>query len=351
MKVLEPGLHTTIQDHGRYGYQKFGFSPAGAMDQESFQLANLLVNNPSDTPVLEMMMTGGTFEFEEKTMIALTGAECHPLLNGKQIPLYESVSVESGDTLQCRSMTNGLYTYLAVKSGFKIEKNLGSASTHTLTKIGGVKGSPLKKDATLIIEETGLKTVKSKIIKEKLEPIKKKRIRVVLSPPERLPFETGSLENFFHSAYHISSQSNRMGYRLKGEPLHFNQDSSMLSEGTVLGSIQIPPDGQPIVLLNDRQTTGGYPILGVICQVDRGKFVQNPIGATIEFEPISLEEAQQLYLEQNKWFIKLKEQLKEQESVHRKLEQEKAELEMLLQHTSFKHVSLNHFSWESKNEE
>lgn len=310
LEVIEPGLHTTIQDHGRSGYQHLGFAPSGMLDTDSFRIANWIVGNEDYEAAIEMMGLGGVFVFTHPTQIALTGADCNPTLNGKAIHLYRNYSIKKGDKLTCGALINGMVSILAVQGGFQVDKVMESSSTHTKIQIGGDQGRKLQANDTVSYLPINKEEITRRSIKkEKVYP-KKEVIRIVLGPQSQ-DFPQESIKKFFHSTYTLSSQSDRMGYRLEGEPIKSKKEGNMLSEGTVLGALQVPSDGQPIVLMNDRQTTGGYPVIGVVSTVDLPALAQKSPGSKVQFRPIRLEEAQQHLKEKEKRFTYIKEYLKE----------------------------------------
>lgn len=298
--VKEAGLLMTLQDQGRKGISHLGLSSSGALDEESYRLANLLVGNKEDEAVIEMMAKGGQFVFKEKAVVALTGANCQPKLNGRPLSLYHSYRIEPGDELICGAMTDGMCTYLSVHGGFKDREIMGSQSAHTKVGIGKV----LKKEEMLSFP---LSEELPEARKLKIKKRKRKTIRVIEGPQSDV-FSQEEKEIFYQSRYTVGSQSDRMGYRLNGRSLKPSTSESMLSEGTVLGGIQVPYNGQPIVLLQDRQTTGGYPVIAVVATVDLSTFVQKHPGSEVQFEKVTLEEAQNALQEREKWFSDLKEQ-------------------------------------------
>lgn len=335
LKVIDGGMHSTIQDDGRTGYIEFGFAPSGALDIDSFYFSHLLLDNECSSSVIEMIAVGGSFLFTKATTIALTGSDCSPLLNGKPVSLYKTILIEAGDELVCGPMKDGMLTYLAVQGGFHIKKVMGSTSTHTRIKIGGIEGRPLKAG-----DELGFDKKEKGSIPRWLNPqylLKKSNqfIRVI-EGPQLDEFSSTEKQAFFSSEYRISSNSDRMGYRLNGEKLTSDLSKGMISEGTVLGAVQVPSNGQPIVLLNDRQTTGGYPVIATVCTADIPKLVQIPIGQFIRFKKISVKEAQEALRMKNQRKRIIKENLQKQDMFHQIFSAEKkSELNQLLDASSF----------------
>ncbi|MCC5894448.1 MAG: 5-oxoprolinase/urea amidolyase family protein [Alkalibacterium sp.] len=305
IQITSSGMHTTVQDQGRNGYQRYGFSVSGAMDSFSYRLANFLAGNTDQEAVLEMAGTGASFIFTESNTLAVTGAECCPKLDGRALKMNQPVWVEAGVELTTGVIKNGTFSYIAFAGGLHIPEVMGSQSTSTRYGVGGLYGRTLRIDDEIAFKAP-LKSGQVKGLERGLSlnaPEKKEvtTIRFIMGSEPDL-FSKTATETFLDTAYTVSSQSDRMGYRLKGSRIGTDQQQDSLSEGTVLGDIQIPPDGQPIVLMADRQTTGGYPVIGTITTVDIPKMVQCTPGEKVRFLPISLEEAHDLLKQQEEWF-------------------------------------------------
>lgn len=295
LDILEPGLMTTVQDAGRYGYQASGFSVSGCMDLNAMQEANLLVNNPVGEAVLEMIYMGGAFRFSGDTFFALTGADMAPLLNEKEIPCYRAIQAKAGDLLRCRTARNGRYGYLAVAGGFWIPEVLGSKSTHLKCAIGGFRGRKLEKgDILLLCAET--KQLLNLDQKEIFHGDYLPEISVRVVPgPQYGHFTEEGIRIFGSEKYVVSGESDRMGYRLEGPTVSFRDKADIISDGIAEGSVQVPSGGKPMVLLADRQTTGGYAKIGTVIAVDLHQFVQCMPGSAVHFSWVTVEEAQVLY--------------------------------------------------------
>ena len=300
LKVITPGLLTTIQDAGRNGYQDSGFSVSGCMDRRAMLEANGLVNNDINEAVLEMQYLGGTFRFEGETYFALTGADMAPLLNGRTVPGYRAVKVHKGDILECRRANNGRFAYLAVAGGFAIEPVLGSKSTNLKCGIGGFEGRallagdelPMNCETTWLLNEY-LKEAEAPVYKDKI------CLRVTAGPQEH-KFTPKGLDDFYSREYLVTEQSDRMGYRMDGAPVESENGVDIISDGIVEGAIQVTPGGMPMILLADRQTTGGYAKIGTVIAADIPSLVQCMPGAKVHFKKISLEEAVSLYRKEEK---------------------------------------------------
>lgn len=305
LNILRSGPLTTLQDQGRIGYGQYGIPPAGVMDPWAFQIGNLLVGNPRNTPSLEMTIQGIKAEFLAKSMIAITGGIGSNTLNGKRIENWRSIPVEPGDILDIGVITKGFRSYLSIAGGFDIELTLGSASTYLPAHMGGLSGRPLvredvlygKRSNPVINFHTGYSQIRG-LIPELIPDYPETWTLRVIDGLHKQLFSQETLDLFFSSSYKIIPQSNRMGYRLQGYPISLTQGANLVSDTVVFGAIQVPPDGQPIILAADHQTTGGYPVIGVIASVDFSKLAQMRHGQKVRFSPIVLEEAQILRLKQ-----------------------------------------------------
>jgi len=311
--VIKPGVLTTIQDMGRFGYQKFGFVAGGAMDTLAYRVANILVGNEEAEASLEITVVGPTLYFEHAALIAICGAAFKPMIDGEELPLWRPVWIEAGQTLHMGSAKQGMRAYIAVAGGFKLPKPMNSYSTYLRAQIGGLEGRMLKADDVLQIRPPNERSAK---IIDKLKRENKKGDsfasvswkvsdellpRYALQPVLRvLPgsqfefFRPESLQSLFQEPFVVEPQSDRMGYRLKGAALQLKEARELLSEPVVMGTVQVPSDGNPIVLMADRQTTGGYPKIAQVISVDLPLLAQAQIGNPIRFELIDIKEAQRL---------------------------------------------------------
>ncbi|MGE6260772.1 biotin-dependent carboxyltransferase family protein [Heyndrickxia sporothermodurans] len=309
VEVLQSGLYTTIQDLGRYGYQQQGVSVSGPMDEIALRLANLLVGNKETEAVMETTLNGPKLLFHETKLIAISGGDFSPTINGEAVPTWRPVLIRKGSILNMGSARKGCRAYIALAGGIDVPKVLTSRSTYVRAKIGGYKGRPLKKgDSLLTLQPTLLNSLLEKqlikqlgiqhftstewLIGENVTPLYKNKIIRVIRGQQFENFTGLSRNLFFQQSFIISSQSDRMGYRLSGEPLELSLPLEMISEGVSMGTIQVPPDGQPIILMADRQTTGGYPKIGYIASVDLPLLAQCKPGEKIRFQEITLREAQ-----------------------------------------------------------
>lgn len=290
LKVLNPGLFSTMQDLGRIGHQSDGFSQAGAADYLSHSVANQLLNNDLNSSTLEMTFQGATLQVLKETIIATAGSEIEFSINGEKYLSGRAVSVLKGDEISFGQCLNGTRTYLAVLGGFNVPPVLNSRSTHTRSGIGGLEGRVLK--ANDILEAYGGNYKPSFKNAQSIdnEPL----IRVI--PGQQFDyFNETSRRDFFNTKYEVSKDSDRMGLRLNGASLKSLEGHDVLSEPTQLGSIQVPKNGQPIILLNDRQTAGGYIRIGTVALCDIPKISQIAPGTSLSFQQITVEEAAKEY--------------------------------------------------------
>lgn len=292
VKVKIPGALTTVQDAGRYGYQKSGISTSGVMDADAYEKANYLVGNEQGEAVLEMTVFGGTYEFTEDTVAAVTGAQMELTLNQQQVPLNCPIQIHKGDSLTVGIAKAGLRGYLAVAGGFDVPVVMGSRSTNQKCRLGGLEGRALAAGDELPVGKGG-KTYQE--VKERRTESREFppliTIRVIEGPQAEYFTEKGK-KAFYSETYTISEQSDRMGYRLEGPSVESKNGTDIVSDGIALGSVQIPPSGKPIVLLADRQTTGGYAKVATVYSRDIPRLVQGRPGEKVRFVPITLEEAQ-----------------------------------------------------------
>jgi antagonist of KipI len=284
VEVISPGMLTTVQDLGRYGYGPLGVSPAGAADPVALRFGNRLVGNPENVAVLEMTLLGGTFRFPEGAVVALTGAEFDAA-----IPLWTPVRLDAGATLKIGGTLTGARCYLCVRGGISVPLFLDSASTHILTGLGGRR---IQRGDKLQIGNASI----SNPIQLPRPDYLRKVLRVTKGPQD---FAENALHVFCSSTYTVTEDSNRMGLRLQGPPIDAPHGGQMISEGVSLGAIQIPAGGQPIILFVDQQTTGGYPKIANIITADLPSVGQLRPRDQIRFELIDAREARRLLRERN----------------------------------------------------
>jgi len=280
IEVLQGGILTTVQDLGRYGYQKFGIPVSGVMDTESYMLANKLTGNDNNEAVLEMTVFGGSYKFTDKTIFALTGANMNPTLNGGRIRNYKTYYSEAGDILSLGSAKTGCRCYLAVAGGIDVPPEMNSRSTYRPCGIGGFKGRELRKGDILPIGNNCNEIEFGEYTVQKYNS--KVTVRVIPGPQDDL-FTVAGAEEFYSSEYTVSKLSDRMGIRLDGPAVESINGTDIISDATVFGSIQITNAGKPVILMADRQTTGGYAKIATVVSDDLPLLAQAMPGDRIRF--------------------------------------------------------------------
>ena len=286
-RVLASGVLSLFQDVGRFGQHALGLTTGGPMDAGAFYWANRLVENPEGKTVLEMAQGGLQIECTGATTVAVTGAGVPLRVNGQTRALWRSHRVEAGDVIEVGHAASGVWAYLAVADGFEAEAFFGSTSVVLREGLGG------KIETGQQLDCGGPRAAEWAMPRENIP-------RMSVSPTLRVvpgfqseEFEEEAKSVFWDNTFTVTPQSDRMGCRLEG-PTVMAPSEERLSEGTAIGAVQVPPDGQPIVLLNDRQTIGGYAKLGSVLSLDCWKLAQCRLGANVSFEQITLEEAQGL---------------------------------------------------------
>ena len=298
--VKQPGLLSLLHDRGRYGSHHLGLTTGGPLDSLAFDWANRLLGNAVNATCLEISFGGLNLVAEIDTSFVITGAQAPCKVNGETIPLWQTQNIRQGDKLEIGFTSAGTRCYLAVGGGFEIAPSFGSSSTVLREKIGGINGDKLQAGEHLPCQGDPLTTHYH--LAESDQPVygDSARLRVVLGY-QQAAFDPLQQWRFFNSEYALSERCDRMGFRLEGETVHSNI-IGMLSEGICLGAIQIPADGQPIVLMNDRQTIGGYPKIGAVIPLDITALAQLSPGAQVCFEAISIEQAHNIHcLEQARY--------------------------------------------------
>ncbi|UZJ76939.1 biotin-dependent carboxyltransferase family protein [Fictibacillus sp. KU28468] len=300
IKIDKPGMLTSLQDLGRYTYQQYGVIVNGAMDPFAHTAANLLVGNPEGEATLEVTLTGPKLTFGIDTYIAICGADLTPSINEKPIENWRTISVKEGDVLEFGKCKWGCRAYIAVAGGFDTKREMGSKSTYLRAGIGGYKGRALKEGDTLSVCSDGDSFHPVSLnwfVSHELRAVysNKNTIRAVKGRHFEL-FTKESQAAFFNEGFKISTQSDRMGYRAEGTALQLEEQREILSEPVLFGTVQVPSEGKPIILMADRQTTGGYPKIAQAAYVDLPKLAQAKPGDSIVFQEISDEEAQINYI-------------------------------------------------------
>ena len=310
VRVLKAGMLPTVQDLGRTGYQSQGFSVAGVMDVRSFKIANLLLDNPENEAVLEFTLIGPTLQFTSETIIAITGGDFSPTVNDKPVPMYTALYMNRGDILKFKSARTGSRGYIAFSSYLDIPVVMGSRCTNLKSQIGGFKGRKLKDEDYLgfRIKRRYLPFFLSRSLEPDSFDKESETLRVVMGPEDDA-FSKQGIETFLNNEYTVTSDFDRMGCRLDGPFIAPKESSDIISDGIAFGSIQVPSHGKPIILLADRQTTGGYAKIATVATVDIPKLVQRKTDHKIRFEAITVQEAQKLYLEEEQEYHDMREKI------------------------------------------
>lgn len=280
-----------VQDLGRLGLRAFGISQSGAMDKLALQAGNLLLKNANDAAAIEITLGGMSLTFDCDTPFCLTGALCEAELDGEPVYSYWRYTAKARQRLTIKRIVMGNYAYLCVAGGIKVETALNSKSTDLKAQFGGYQGRLLKVGDSL---PTGLRDTQLSPLG--VQPIAFTNKIFAMPSSEYEAFSPESQSAFWQQPWQLQTNSNRMGYRFKGETaLTLTVPLEMLSYAAPTGTVQVPPDGQPIVLMADAQTTGGYPKIACVIQADIGRLAQNPFGTSVYFEQVSREQALALY--------------------------------------------------------
>ncbi|BBB28267.1 biotin-dependent carboxyltransferase family protein [Neptunomonas japonica] len=301
--VKQPGLLTLIQDAGRYGQHRIGLTTGGPLDGEAFNWANRLCGNELDASGLEVSIGGLVLEAQVDTALAVTGADMPFKINGQDVARWCTHKVKAGDKIELGFATSGSRAYLTVAGGFNVDQSFSSTATVTREAVGGLSGDKLKQGDLLPCQAHSPTELWALPESEQPDYNADVTLRVILGYQHQT-FDSVQQRLFFSSEYALSSRADRMGFRLEGQPVK-SQLNGILSEGICHGAIQIPADGQPIVLLNDRQTIGGYPKIGSVISRDTAHLSQRMPGAKIRFEEISLEKAHNINCLAQRRFINM----------------------------------------------
>lgn len=292
--VLSPGILTSVQDGGRKGFQQYGVSPSGPMDARALHTANILAGNDPDEAGLEMTVMGAELKFTAPAVIALTGADMQPTLNGVKAGMYQALCVQAGDVLKCGFAASGCRGYLAVRGGIDVKPVMGSRATMLGKSFGGFDGRKLEKDDVLEIRPAEeLAHPETYFTDPDPVPAGARTLRVIMGPQEDRFTEEG-IRTFLGTEYTVGQDFDRQGYRLEGQKIAHQTDSNIISDGVVTGSIQVPGTGLPIVMTAERATVGGYTKIATVISCDLPLIGQCKAGDRIRFREISVEEAQDL---------------------------------------------------------
>jgi len=307
IRVVRPGILTTIQDRGRWGLQALGVPVAGPMDPCSHRLANALVGNASGAATLEVTLVGPELEFDGERLVAIAGAEFEVTVDGRAVPLNAAFLVPAGGQLRFGRRLAGTRAYLAVEGGIAVTPTLGSRATHVISAMGGIDGRPLRGgDVLPLTDSTRAAGPPASEPRPPVVPLPGREARLrVLAGPQLDLFSRDALDVLQSASYSISATSDRMGFRLDGPKLTHARGADIISDATPLGVLQVPASGQPILLMADRQTTGGYPKIATVISADMSIAGQLGPGDAITFAVCSLREAMAALIAQERTLMSI----------------------------------------------
>ena len=307
--VQTVGAGATFQDLGRTGWQRFGVTTAGAMDRLALHIANRLAGNPPGLPAIELPLQGGAFAVQADSLrFALAGADAALTIDGQPAAAWRSHRVRRGQLIRIGAIRDGVYAYLAVAGGFDLAPVLGSCSTHVRSGMGGLGGRTLCAGDPLPLRAAAAPGRVELALPAGERPPLRRTIRVVLGPQEDYFTEAG-IATLLGSSYEVTMQADRMGIRLAGARIEHAKGYNIISDGIAIGSIQVPGAGEPIVLMADRQSTGGYPKIATVITADVPSVAQCPPGGTLRFAAVSVEDAQAARREQDAWLAAVVERM------------------------------------------
>jgi len=297
--VLNPGLLTTVQDLGRVGYQRFGVPVSGAMDPRAAAIANILVGNPEGEAVLECTMMGPQLRFDEAACIAVTGGDLGPTLDGRPVPGYAALSVRGGQVLRFTGLKTGCRAFIAFAGGLDIPMVMGSRSTYQKANIGGFRGRKLEKGDALALRASvsELRNMGVRSITPEFVPRAEYTLHVILGPQDDA-FTPEGVGTFLGGVYTVTPEFDRMGCRLDGPAIQHREGADIISDGIAMGAVQVPASGKPIIMLSDRQTTGGYTKIAAVMSADFRILAQLKAGDHVRFRQVSVQFAQDALLTQ-----------------------------------------------------
>lgn len=308
IQIIDTGIISLVEDLGRYGYQRYGVSVSGVMDEYAARIANFLVRNEPNAALIESALKCPTIEFFGDTVFAVTGGECPLFINDKPITLWESYIAQKGDILRGDFCYEGMRLYLAFAGGIDIDIIMNSRSTNVRGKFGGFKGRQLVEDDILTLKESKAVNMPQRALKSAYIPKYHKDVPInVIMGPQDDYFTAKGIETFLGSPYTVSHISDRMGIRFDGQPIEHIAGADIISDGIPFGAIQVPGEGLPIAMMADRQTTGGYAKIASVITPDLWKLAQAQTGAFIHFNAIKLDEALELFKKYRDFFKRLEE--------------------------------------------
>jgi antagonist of KipI len=308
-EVLEPGILTTIQDLGRYGFSQFGVPPSGALDTFSLRIGNLLVGNREEEAGLEVTIMGLKLRVTREITIAITGGDLFPTLNGEPLDRWRTHLLVEGDVVAFKKVRAGCRAYLAISGGFVVPQLMGSKSTYLSGRFGGLEGRRLRRGDALYTSDipAPLDKLGLRFPSDWIPPLGEATHLRVIPGPQDHHFTENGFETFYSASYQVTPQCDRMGIRLEGPKIERRPDveDSIISEGLISGAIQVPGDGKPIIILTEL-VTGGYTKIAAVISTDLPKVAQLKPGDRVRFEPISIEDALLVLREQEERLMAFK---------------------------------------------
>jgi len=302
--VIKPGMLTTVQDLGRWGFQSRGVPVAGPMDPWSHRLANALVGNDRDAAALEATLVGPELEFADERLAAVTGAEFELVVDDRPAPWNAPFLVPAGSRLRFRARKHGVRSYLAVAGGVAVRPMLGSRATHVVSGMGGLDGRPLRAGDRLPLGDESRTRGPAPALEHPIVPLAEGEATVrVLPGPQHDYFAEDALAVLQSAPYVIAQNSDRMGFRLTGPALTHARSADIISDATPLGVLQVPASGQPILLMADRPTAGGYPKIATVIAADMAVAGQLSPGDAITFQVCTLREAMAALIAQERFVM------------------------------------------------
>lgn len=307
IKIIDAGPFTTVQDEGRYGFQRYGMAPAGAMDEVAYRLGNLILGNEPNAASIEFTLKGPRLEVLHDTTVVITCGRCDVRVNGKQsFSIYEPIDLKTGDQIDVGWITEGARGYLALKGGLDVPLVMQSHSTYLRGKIGGFDGDRLKGGE--VLSTLTPKGSPGRSLPEEHWPSYQSPFEIdVIMGPQTDYFTEEGIKTFLSETYQISDAADRMGYRLTGPEIMHVDKADIISDGIPLGAVQVPGHRQPIILMKDRQTTGGYPKIATTASYEIYRLGQAKPSDQLSFNKVSLQEAKEKREQHKKWYHELAE--------------------------------------------
>ena len=313
LRIIKHGLLDTLQDSGRYGFQHLGINPGGVMDKLAMRVANALVGNETNEAVIEMHFPAAEMMFEETILIALSGADFSASIQDELVPMFQPIMIQKGSLLSFKKKRKGARVYLSVQGGFVCNEWLNSKSTNLKVKSGGHRGRAFLKNDQILFKQEPLYSFQNTLHpfeilpwKAKITEIKTKNRFRFLPGSEYIQLQRDSMHLIENGIFSICRENDRMGYRLVGEKLLMNSNQEMISSAVTLGTLQLLPNGQLIILMADHQTTGGYPRIGHIISADISSLAQVQTGEMLSFEKVTILQAENALLEQEMNLLQIK---------------------------------------------